>query len=142
MQKRCSSETKDKVCFAEHGLFLLTLEAKAVYVSEFGGDVLAVSLRRLEARLPDGFESFFVETRTAAFNDFRLSDSSLRIDFDSQGHVAFEAGAERHRWIRRARGLNRFGFTVGSKYRLLRWESPRTRTAAQSCCRAASAAGS
>ena len=83
MQMRRSSESKYRVRLLDQTWLLLTLKAKAVNVGELGRNILSVSLRRLEARLLDRLERFFVEAGAAAFNDVRLDDGALRIDFES-----------------------------------------------------------
>jgi hypothetical protein len=73
---------------------------------------MAITLRRLEARLPDRFECFFIETGPAALGDFSFRDMSLGINFDSQPDITLQSGPQGHRGIVGPHGLHRLCFTA------------------------------
>ena len=58
------------------------LQTEAINKGKLRGYILSVSLRRLEARLLDGFKRLLVETCAAALGDLRLGNTALWIDFD------------------------------------------------------------
>jgi hypothetical protein len=60
----------------------LSLQSETIHVGELGGNTVAVALGRLEARLFDGLERFFVETRAAALDDLCFCDLSLWVNFN------------------------------------------------------------
>src|SRR6266550_4634572 len=102
-----------------------SLQPETINVTKLRGDVLTVALRRLKARLLHCFERFFVESRAAALDDFRPGDFALRIDFDSERHIAFQSHAQSDRRVRGASGLNRFRLAVGANRRYPCWQTRR-----------------
>src|SRR5437899_10348509 len=100
-----------------------SLQSETVNVAELRGNVLPVSLRRLEARLLHRFERFFVESRAAALDDFRPGDFAFGVDFDSERHIAFQSHAQSHRRVRGAGSLNRFRLAVCGNARYTWWKN-------------------
>jgi hypothetical protein len=109
----------------------LSLQPESINIGEFRGNILTVFLRRFETRLLDGFKRFVVETHAAAFDNFGLGNVSFRINDDSQRNVGFHAQPQCHGRVDGARGLDRFGFAVGSENRLLSGQTWSAGTSAQ-----------
>jgi hypothetical protein len=61
----------------------LSLKPEAVDVGELGRHIVAVLLRRFEARLLDGLERFLIEACAATFGNLGFANLPLGINLDA-----------------------------------------------------------